>query len=582
MATNWKLTVVGGDENGMDFEFPGDRPVIIGRSHSVDLHLSEADVSGRHVELCFQDGSACQARNLSRYSSRLNGRAFPSGAVAKVSVGDVVELGRRVKIRIDGVPGVPVREVGDGETNATQWGGLADMPTAVMEESTVTSQGGMEAAGTQATRMPEMPTQATRVADETVVARIAAEAFESRTGEETVVGTGMPPPLTEEETQTGGDSGDGETRELETRVGSMEELLQRRQELDRRARFHKIVVGFGLLLVVAVLGGLWFASRTTKETYEMSYPKDASGRPDAASYILRDVNGGALIEVDYPRNPKAGVTVSPSSNGVTVVSYMGRERDVPFYLQIEAMPRADELRLDLMASVRNWLRRTEEAGTGFVFDERMKDEIKPRFFEDVFPDCCQSQSLYGLRFVMFEYKRTWPDGRLWHGILIYFRRGDTAYVHRREIPEFHWERGGYRLRQDPNIAIYTNFIESYWESPGLDGLPVDRPTTELMVRIRNVLSKERASDWRFLKKDLDAVLVKTWREDPKMRALAEGCLHQFRDVLKTYYYGKYNAFLNAKDNRDDRRMNRIRQDCQMVFDGQDERYYFLIGNAEVW
>ena len=155
-------------------------------------------------------------------------------------------------------------------------------------------------------------------------------------------------------------------------------------------------------------------------------------------------------------------------------------------------------------------------------------------------------------------------------------------MHRREIPEFHWERGGYRLRQDPNIAIYTNFIESYWESPGLDGLPVDRPTTELMVRIRNVLSKERASDWRFLKKDLDAVLVKTWREDPKMRALAEGCLHQFRDVLKTYYYGKYNAFLNAKDNRDDRRMNRIRQDCQLVFVGQDERYYFLIGNAEVW
>ena len=172
---------------------------------------------------------------------------------------------------------------------------------------------------------------------------------------------------------------------------------------------------------------------------------------------------------------------------------------------------------------------------------------------------------------------------MWHGVAIYFRKGDTVYLHRREIPEFYWARGGNRIASfDPNIAIYAEFINSYWESPGVEGLPVDRSIPELMASIRSVLAKERASDWRFLKKDIDAVLVRTWQTDPKTRDLAEGCLRQFREVLRVYYYGKYNAFKAAQANRDDKRMRRFRQDAAMVFDDPDERYYHLIGNAEVW
>ena len=143
-------------------------------------------------------------------------------------------------------------------------------------------------------------------------------------------------------------------------------------------------------------------------------------------------------------------------------------------------------------------------------------------------------------------------------------------------------RGGYRIEQDPNIAIYSNFIDSYWESPGLKDLPMERKPAELMESIREVLSKERANDWRFAKKDIDAVLVKTWRADPKTRNLAMGCLRQFREVLRTYYYGKYNAFDAAKENRDEKRMARIRKDAAMIFDDPDERYYHLVGNGEVW
>ena len=86
----WRLTVVGGAENGKDFVLPGDRPVVIGRSHSADMRLTEPDVSGRHIELV-ADGGSCKARNLSRYASRINGVEMASGAEGAVKAGDATQ-----------------------------------------------------------------------------------------------------------------------------------------------------------------------------------------------------------------------------------------------------------------------------------------------------------------------------------------------------------------------------------------------------------------------------------------------------------------------------------------------------------
>lgn len=563
MPSTWKVTVVGGDENGMDFTFPANKSVLIGRSRSADLRLKEPDVSGRHVELFVDVDGTPQIRNLSRYTTWVNSREMPSGATLPLAVGDTVELGRRVRVRVDAVP--------RPSTVSADISAPLPVPTAVMEESMMTSPGDGTFTGTRGGE-----TGATHLPDATLATRFPAQVSVTGYADETIAEPGVV------QTESGA-AEDGETCELETRVGSFEEVLQRRRELERRARLHKVVVAVCFVFVALFLAALWFISRTTRETREMAYPADAHGRPDSASYILRDANGLALVKVDFPRHPKMDVNESSDSNGVSVLSFMGRDRDVPFYLQLDAVSRREELEMDLMSSVRAWFKRTENAGAGFVFDERMKDELRPAFFEDAFPGSCQSKSLYGVRFVTFEYKRTWQrDGRLWHGVLIYFRSGDTVYVLRREIPELYWERGAYRIRADPNLAIYSTFIDSYWESPGMANLPIDRSTSDLMASIRTILSKERASDWPFLKRELDATLVKTWRDDPKTRDLAQSCLRQFREVLRVYYYGKYNAYMNAKDNHDVRRMNRVRLDCQMVFDNPDERYYFLVGNPEVW
>ena len=616
-TSSWRLTVVGGALNGIDFTFPADKVVLIGRSHTADLRMKEADVSGKHLNLFVRDDGTPCMRNLSGHpgATKVNGEDYEAGAEIPVVARDYIWLGNKVKIRLDAVP-MPQKDeqmsASISLTGETSWmnEGEAGVPTAVIEEGEQTASSAGVAVGTFATR-PADGTLATRLAQGTVATNLADGTFATRPAEGTFAtvavsdeaesrtksavdnGETVVPEMANsadgtasgtvggDETVVLGGVGNGGTAVLPPEMYE-QYLVQKRKEDEQRAKWRKISVAFGFVVVLSMLFVLWLLNRPTTDYSHMSFPR-LNGVPDVARYALRDSQGNKLVEVDYPRNDKMSVTVSPESNGVSVVSYMGKDRDVPFFLQLEAIVRSDELEKSLMQSVSAWFARTEESGAGFVFDEKMKNEVRPQFFEEVFPKSCETRSLFGVRYVSFDYKRTWPDGALWHGVAIYFRKGDTVYLHRREIPEFYWARGGNRIASfDPNIAIYAEFINSYWESPGVEGLPVDRSIPELMASIRSVLAKERASDWRFLKKDIDAVLVRTWQTDPKTRDLAEGCLRQFREVLRVYYYGKYNAFKAAQANRDDKRMRRFRQDAAMVFDDPDERYYHLIGNGEVW
>jgi len=590
MSGNWKITIVGGSLNGMDFSFPSDREILIGRSSKADVRLSasESDVSGKHLKLMLSDGvpTAVNITSRSHATFHQGSEMAPDGGRVAVAVHDAIELGasRGVRIRFDAVPVDEPSFVNEGDasaTVATQWAEpiSANAPTAVIEESTVAAQFtdgatfGTKVSETFATNMPAMSTTATRAIldDETVLVSGGEDSFISSNEETTTNGVSV-------------DDESGKTRDMETRAGAMDEIMALKAGLERKRRRRHVVVSFGFVLVAGMIAGLWFVSKTNKETDVMSFPVNADGRPDIATYAINDDQGQCLVKVDYPRDNGMSVTESPDGGGVIVVSSMGRDRDVPFFLQLETVSQAEELEKDLLSSVRAWISKAEESGAGYIFDIKVKEGLRYQFFEDVFPGCCQTKSLYGVKFVSLDYKRTWADGdkTLWHGVLIYFRRGDTAFIHRREIPESYWVRGGYRIEQDPNIALYSTFIDSYWESPGLESLPMERKTSELMESVRGTLAKNRASDWRYAKKEIDAVLVKTWRTDPKTRDLAEGCLRQFREILRTYYYGKYNAFDTAKENRDEKRMIRVRKDASMVFDDPDERYYHLVANGEIW
>ena len=613
-GNEWHFMIVGGAFNGRERVFPGDAHVVVGRSHTANLQLSklDADVSGKHVEFSVVDGIA-QVRNLSKSQPvRVNGVDVPSGKTCAVQTGNTVEMGSRVRIRLDAVP--QMRDAMPADTSAIidatataatrfyDGSETLDVLTAAMDETTDSSPGAFESPVrplesmtsatrmpdgiTTATRMPESATSATRVPDGiTTATRVPEDAtFATCVPEDDTSATRVPevphPDGFEAETDDAA-SESGETVEGKTRAGSWEEIMAMKDALERKRKIRRLLISGAFALVAVVLVAVFFLIPNNDE-YGMDWPKNADGSDDMRTYSIRNSSGDPILRVDYPGNSNITETPSPDNNGITVVTWYGKRRDVPYFLMLEASSHPDELHLDLMSSVRRWFAKAEASGEGFVFDERMRDELRPKFFEDAYPGSCETKTLYGIRFLEFEYKRTWLDGKMWHGWAHYFRSGDTVYLLRREIPEFYWERGGYRIKIDPNIAIYAAFSNAYWESPGDGKLASKESTAELMGEIRDALSKSRASDWRFVRRSVDTVLARTWRTDQKTRELASSSLRQYRDVLRVYYNEKYNAFVTAKDNREEKKMRRIRLDAQSVFDDPDERYYFLVNNGEVW
>ena len=97
MSGNWKITIVGGSLNGMDFSFPPDREVLIGRSSKADVRLSssESDVSGKHLKLVLVDGIPTAVNVTSRRHATFHqgSEVEPDGGSVVVAAHDAIELG---------------------------------------------------------------------------------------------------------------------------------------------------------------------------------------------------------------------------------------------------------------------------------------------------------------------------------------------------------------------------------------------------------------------------------------------------------------------------------------------------------
>lgn len=603
----------------------------------------EEDVSGKHLELFVKDDEAF-VRNVSEHSvTLLNGSSkVARGECARVREGDTISMGRTVKVRLDEIPvdSPEPEEPVTGETRYFDPDALDQLPAAPVAETSMTSiesefavkefledtgpvqkseagdrkepdeesdtadpvpeplpQNVPEEPGKDPHPVaPPPPGQIPRPSPSPISVRMSGPPILQSTQ------TSWQNPMTpadDKPTDVGGTSVSGmslsgtasvpnddpptddpnvgnKTEEIHTREVPPDVIIALKERLERKRKLRRVLMGIVLGTVFASAGAWWYLTRPKGED-GFTYPEPIR------EFGLRDESGAMLLKVDYPWNENADVTIAPQSNGVTVISAMGRDRDVPYFLQLESHSDPEELKIGLMESVARWFARTEKSALGFSFDERMKEELKPEFFEDVYPGSCQEKSLYGVRFVQFDYKRTWTaDNQVWHGVGIYFRCGDTVYLLRREMPDSFWARGGYYLKIDSNLAIYKRYTDDYWESPGAARSLSSKPVEELSAAIRNSLDKDRPNDWRFVKKDIDSILVRSWRTDPNVRYRTLELLSRFREKQRVFYYQQYYAFQTEKENREDKKMIRIRQDAKIIFDNPDERYYFLIANGEVW
>lgn len=368
------------------------------------------------------------------------------------------------------------------------------------------------------------------------------------------------------------------------RRAAPEELARKRAELARASRAGIWRFGRILLMLVAFVAAVLFFTRDRSETDILSFPTDGAGERDAEYWIYRDGRGRALLEFEIPRNPKMILNVAPATNGFTAVSWLGLQRDVLYRMEFSATEDASELELDLLASARRWRDSMCGDGARWIFYDAGGDGLGVRFFDGAFPWTLQTESGYGIPFVPIDYARTLDDGTLMRGIAFIFRCGAVRYVYSREIPESLWSRGHVRFERDPGMLVYSAYIDGYWESPGRAALPGgSRPVSDLLYVIRSNLLVDRAGFWRETHRLIDAVLVRSWKDDPRSKDIAFGCLRELRGLMKTYYWGKVNAYRNARQLKDgDKAAERAREDVKAIFADRSLWYFNKANGEEDW
>lgn len=369
-----------------------------------------------------------------------------------------------------------------------------------------------------------------------------------------------------------------------TRKATPEDLARKRAELDRAARrniwtFLRIILAFA-----AVFGVIAFFMRDNGEGVGLRLPHTPDGELDVETWSLRDADGGRLLKFEIPRSPQMAIREDADKRGFSADTRLGRDYEIPYRMEFSAEDDESELSLGLHDSAIRWINAKRAKEDTWVFFDAVRDDLPVFFMEDAFPWAVQKRTGHGTRIVGIGYKRTTGEGYLMHGIAYYFRSGVTRYVYRREIPDAFWTRGEDLMYGEPGMLVYSKYIDSHWESPGESELPgKTRSTSDLLYSIRSNLSVDRVGQWRMLHREIDAVLVRSWIKDRKTREIAFGCLKELRELMRTYYWSRINAYRNARAMKDGGKLaERARADAKAVFSDPRLRYRSMAYGEEDW
>jgi len=552
MSNKLKLSIAGGEDQGNVIELDLFTSLLAGRSRKAEIRLHDADVSGKHFEFV-RGTSGCCIKDLSRNGLKVDGKVVGEGEIAPVRIGSLIELGAETKLTVDELPGVDA----DGTAPDASAAGGGDEQTTAAEDFF----------GAEAERT------GTVVAAAETAASTPSNVHEEEAPGETATHGDFEDALTE--------AGEGETQEMKTRVGSMEEIYARKRQLDRastvrRWKFSAVIIGVMLTLV-----GVWFFTGSRRHVSDAEGPFLPNGEPDVAEHEVRDANGDLEMLIEYPRDNRMKVTVSDDSNTVEIVSFLGVDRDVPFHAEFKRWHDPSDLLNSLEDSFERRVRADSEAGMTFELREGRRPQGE--FFDSVFPGYCERRSQRGIRFIRTEFTRSMTH-ELWHGVSIYLRNGDQIYQLRTEIPDMYWKRGGYRLTGEPHLAICRAFSESQWDSPGRADIVSEKFSDDNLLQcVKRELAVERVSSWPIVEKYIDTLLVRTWGQKPVMQKLAVSHYKTFLDRLTRFYTERHLAYKIARANGDEKRMRSIFTDVKTVFGTMSrDRRSTLVYDPEVW
>ena len=597
MSNTIKVTVIAGAKNGFEMSFDCSKSVLVGRSRSADLRLPEPDVSGKHFEFVKTD-AGCMVKVRSRNGLVVDGRTLQCDDTTPVQAGSVIDVGTIAKVRVDEIL-FGMDSVGASDSSSASSDGVIssadnapatdDAEAAVLGETAGEPLPGDAGASDGANRLDlDADTASDPMPNAMPDPPAPAPVGEDLPGgaPQDVLRTSLDGvAFTDDATEAEPDDSltsageDGETQEMKTRVGSLDEIIERKRQLDRARTSRRFRVGFMIVLLVASLAGVWLFLNWSSHVIDIMGPYLPNGDFDEAVTTLLNEEGSPEFFLRYPRNDAMKVLFSSDSNSVEVASWFGKKSDIPFHLEFIRWNDRTDLQRSLEESFERWM--MDEAAKGSAFEPLGRPVGE--FLEDEFPTWIESETLRGVRFVRAEYTRS-RDHELWHGNCFYFRKGDRIHLLRLEIPDLFWKLAKRRVTKELHLAFYATFSDTHWDSPGASVLlDAKLSDDELIGRIKRELSANSVGSWPDLAAYIDTLLVRSWGDKPRIQKEAMSFYLQMQEHMTRFYLERELALRTARANGNEKRMNSIRMDCKTAFGALPrDRRLAMVNNPEVW
>ena len=560
------VVFIKGSLAGLRFQLP-DAGAIVGRSHSCGIRASEADVSGRHVQIV-PAGNGAELTVLSAHRAFVNGRRVPSGARAALRSGDHVRLGESLEFAF---------MADDAASDA------AGDSTSLFPETGAAAGGTLATRGTRAT----MATMATRATDMAADDASTSDALGPAAGGPRPPRDGAAPGDTTATFPTGSthlpgdaDGDGGETQMLQTQAVSREELeLLGRMYERRRQRKTMVKLGlFGLALLIAML--VYVSILSDKPETWLTIPRGK----DARRELTLDNRGrdGGRVMLSYPNAPKCSASWSwdkdTCATNLTVDSKVGADWDVPLLIVFSYYDDESALTNSCEASFRAWVNRTFQ-GSEFVSQsqEPLNDHA---FIGDA------GGMFQGIRCLSWEYSR-FSKGDKFFGVASFFRNGRRCYVFRREVPDGEKVRAG-RLLANPRVFLWLDrdgrFSESHWEGlPPADDTAAALSAGDAVRHCEDLLKKESPGDWPQIERDLYRVLAVADRAgDAETQRAALKVLRDLRKQKQIKWKELLSQRKQASNSADKARAHEIDSRARAVFCSEDDARHYRVIKKRWW
>lgn len=347
--------------------------------------------------------------------------------------------------------------------------------------------------------------------------------------------------------------------ELLTRVATEDEIenLRKKSYAKARIKFVRKFLGLGLAALFLVL--LWYLGTSDRER-DLSWPEiDEGFKAQDASLPGRSFEDGfySLYFPDWKNN-----VVKTSKNWIEVESRIGRDYEVPFYLNLFTLTDKRFLRMDRIDVVKQILLKVVRLGGYWNLSSISK--LQYLGADNGIP--CYS----------VNYRREF-EGKSRYGIMTIFINADTATVFRVSVPSVEASRVKKLFSVRSFLRMSPEYELNYWEG-GSKLLKGD--TKELYSQAETTLMKMSPTLWVKTYEQLRTVLVRSLESgDQKKYEKAMKLLRDLRLRQKKWYNTQKLAYNSQKIQNDEKNMALIKETCKGVFSSPDDLRYLLVRKA---